>query len=80
MSRPRTIQSPRRFLVTVEKHTHQALIRLTAIRSLKEHRTITLSEYVRDLLDREAGYTNTADAEEAANGPSQEVEICHEGI
>jgi hypothetical protein len=56
MPRPRTIKKPRRFLVTVEDDTHQAIIRLTALKSLKERRTITLSEYVRNLLDREAGY------------------------
>lgn len=59
MSRPRTIQNPRRFLVTVEKDTHQDLIRLTALRSLDEQRTITLSEYVRDLLERETGNGST---------------------
>ena len=56
MSRNRTIKKPRRFLVTVEDKTHQAMIRLIALKSLREHRTITLTEYVRDLLDREAGY------------------------
>jgi hypothetical protein len=78
MSRPRTIQYPRRFLVTVEKDTHQDLIRLTALRSLDEQRTITLSEYVRDLLERETGHANTADRKAAANQPDQEVEFTHE--
>ncbi len=79
MPRPRTIKKPRRFLVTVENETHRALIRLTAIRSLKEHRTITLSEYVRDLLDREAGYNAAADTDDSDANQTSTDEFSHEG-
>ena len=58
MTRPRIIKNPKRFLLTIENDTHQALIRLAVAKSLKVRRNITLSGYVRELLNQEAGITH----------------------